>query len=330
MSRFISVEEFGNGIYKKLAKPSGFEGTKKLDYKENFGNIKINNHNTSFGIRYGSMVGSFFQDTILENGYIYTAPFLCMNMGSDIYMEDSTKNKKIKWDSNTCLNGTQHYGHKSNSIYTKDKPFSIHYILFENKLFEELIKNNNEYINTRTIYKGDYIDVRFNNKINQQQKILLNDLQNITNLDHKLQTLYLESKLLDLTYTSFNSIETFSKPQNIYLSSQDIECLHKAKNILISNMMNPLSLKELAYKSAINEFKLKKGFKQIFGNTVFGLLQEHRLKKAKKLLEEGDVNIGEATTMVGYKSISHFSQIFKKYYGYSPIQIKKNSKTYYI
>jgi AraC-like DNA-binding protein len=86
----------------------------------------------------------------------------------------------------------------------------------------------------------------------------------------------------------------------------------------------------LASQSAINEFKLKKGFKQLFGKTVFSFLQEYRLNEAKKILTENEININEVCDIVGYKSVSHFSKIFKDYYGVNPIEIRKNQKRVYL
>ena len=128
--------------------------------------------------------------------------------------------------------------------------------------------------------------MNFNNIINSKQITLLNDLLRISTVDNKLQMLYLESKLLDLVYTSINAIEPYNEIQNIHLNSKDIECLHKAKLLLIENMKNPFSLSELAHKSAINEFKLKKGFKQLFGNTVFGFYKNTDWKKLKNYLKQ--------------------------------------------
>ena len=72
-----------------------------------------------------------------------------------------------------------------------------------------------------------------------------------------------------------------------------------------------------------DEFKLKKGFKEIFGTTIYAALQNERLKIAKELLLSGDINVSEAANIVGYKSLGHFGQAFKSYYGALPTQIKK-------
>lgn len=104
----------------------------------------------------------------------------------------------------------------------------------------------------------------------------------------------------------------------------------KARELLLEDIANPPSIKELAYKSAINEFKLKKGFKELYGQTIYGYLQSYRLNEAKKLLEKNEINVGEASALVGYKSIGHFSKIFKEHFGIKPIVLKKEQRKIYI
>ena len=52
-------------------------------------------------------------------------------------------------------------------------------------------------------------------------------------------------------------------------------------------------------------------------------LKNERLKIAKELLLSGDINVSEAANIVGYKSLGHFGQAFKSYYGALPTQVKK-------
>jgi len=330
MSRYISTTEFWDQVRNSLMVSSNKKGKKELKFDEKIGNIHLNHLNTGFGIKYFSFVAKFNEDTIIQNTNTGDSSFLCFNTGGDIYMEDSRKKEKTKWDSNICWNGEQYNGHKSHSMYSKNTKNILHYVTFEKKLYDEITQENEKFKKAKSVYKGDYIDVKLNNYITNKQKVLLNDLLQISGLDSKLQELYIESKLLDLVYTTINNVDIEEKNNTIYLSSKDIESLHRAKEILITNMENPPSLKTLAYKSAINEFKLKKGFKQIFGNTVFGYLQEYRLNEAKKLLENDEINISEASLIVGYKSISHFSKIFKEHFGIAPIEIKKEQKKIYL
>ena len=144
-------------------------------------------------------------------------------------MQDALNNKKVTFENNMCWSGEQYEGHLSNSIYCKNKQAVMHFIVFDNSLFKELVENNCRFKNTKQVYKGDYIDVNFNNHINYQQKILLEDLLKLSTTSDKLQMLYLESKLLDLIYTSFNAIEIENENENIYLNSQDTKCLPQSK-----------------------------------------------------------------------------------------------------
>jgi AraC-like DNA-binding protein len=68
----------------------------------------------------------------------------------------------------------------------------------------------------------------------------------------------------------------------------------------------------------INDFKLKNGFKQLYGNTVFGLLFEERMQQAKVMLVDPEISIKELSMTVGYKNLSNFTSAFKKRFGYPP------------
>lgn len=326
MGKYISSSEFWDKVMQRYDLPNAKRGIIDVVFEEDFGKVTFKHFNTGLGIKYTYMNNEFVEDTVVENTNSYDGSFICFNTGNDMYMQDAISDQKVLWNSNSCWNGEMCEGHKAKSIICKGCPHEFHHIGFDNNIFKDLTKDNKKYDTAKRVYKGEYIDVKFNNHITQEQKNILEDLKNTSFKDTKLQELYIESKLLDLAYISINSIKDEESANNIHLSKQDIESLIKAKKILLENMVNPPSLKDLAYKSAINEFKLKKGFKQIFGNTVFGYLQEYRLNEAKKLLKTNELNIGEVASMVGYKSISHFSKIFKEHFKIAPIEIKKGSK----
>nr|HQV06616.1 AraC family transcriptional regulator [Chitinophagaceae bacterium] len=64
----------------------------------------------------------------------------------------------------------------------------------------------------------------------------------------------------------------------------DREKIVKAREILIQHIGEPITIKELSRKVAINECYLKKGFKELFGTTVFDFYQSQRMEHAKYLL----------------------------------------------
>jgi AraC-like DNA-binding protein len=101
----------------------------------------------------------------------------------------------------------------------------------------------------------------------------------------------------------------------------DREKIIKAREILIQHIGEPITIKELSRKVAINECYLKKGFKELFGTTVFDFYQSQRMEHAKYLLYEKGLSVTEVSLMLGYSSISHFSTAFKKHTGLKPCEL---------
>ncbi|MER3497413.1 MAG: AraC family transcriptional regulator [Chitinophagaceae bacterium] len=101
----------------------------------------------------------------------------------------------------------------------------------------------------------------------------------------------------------------------------DREKIIKAREILIQHIGEPITIKELSRKVAINECYLKKGFKEMFGTTIFDFYQSQRMEHARYLLYEKGLSVTEVSLMLGYSSISHFSTAFKKHTGLKPCEL---------
>jgi AraC family transcriptional regulator len=101
----------------------------------------------------------------------------------------------------------------------------------------------------------------------------------------------------------------------------DREKIVKAREVLIQHIGEPITIKELSRKVAINECYLKKGFKELFGTTIFDFYQSQRMEHAKYLLYEKGLSVTEVSLMLGYSSISHFSTAFKKHTGLKPCEL---------
>ena len=107
----------------------------------------------------------------------------------------------------------------------------------------------------------------------------------------------------------------------------DFERLQEARGILEVEFVDPPGLFELARRVGLNDFKLKRGFKEAFGTTVFGYVRRLRMDKAKSLLENGDLNVTEAALEAGYSLLGHFAASFKKRFGILPSQISTGKRT---
>lgn len=144
---------------------------------------------------------------------------------------------------------------------------------------------------------------------------LLNcDYQGIT------RYLYLESKALELIALKLEQMTDQPEISNHYrlLKLQDIERIYHAREILLSNLEHPPSLLTLAHQVGLNDYKLKAGFRQVFGTTVFGYLRSLRMEQAHHLLSAQRMTVSEVARLVGYSSLSRFSSAFKQQFGICP------------
>ena len=101
----------------------------------------------------------------------------------------------------------------------------------------------------------------------------------------------------------------------------DRDKINKAREVLIQHIGEPITIKELSRKVAMNECYLKKGFKEMFGTTIFDFYQSQRMEHAKYLLYEKGLSVTEVSMLLGYSSISHFSTAFKKHTGLKPCEL---------
>ncbi|WP_419767511.1 helix-turn-helix domain-containing protein [Arcobacter sp.] len=296
---------------------------------ENFKEVSFYHYRTNFKTSYMFFKSSFKKDIILESKHDSKGvSFIMFNCSSNISsIKERNKKSEFIFKPKHYVIGKIDENFESFNTYLANKQYCTHYILIENEIFDDLIKKD---LSKKDVYNINGFSIKEEIPISEKQILILEDLPTLFSLEGKLQELYLESKIIDLIYITINEIKKTYLKENFEFSSKDIKCLYKAKDILIKNISHPPSLKMIAYQSAINEFKLKKGFKKLFGNTVFGFLQELRLNEAKKILMNNEININEVSYMVGYKNVSHFSKIFKEHFGVNPIQIKKNQKKVYI
>ncbi|MBF2050114.1 MAG: helix-turn-helix transcriptional regulator [Elainella sp. C42_A2020_010] len=146
------------------------------------------------------------------------------------------------------------------------------------------------------------------------QQILQCPFQGLT------QQMYLESKVWELMALQLAQTLEFNQSGKIVkpLKPDDIERIHYAKDVLVSRLRHPPSLMELARIVGINDCKLKAGFRQVFGTTVFGYLHSCRMERSRQLLEAGEMTVTEAARAVGFVNRGHFAASFKRRFGVNP------------
>lgn len=148
--------------------------------------------------------------------------------------------------------------------------------------------------------------------------IVLHQIIN-SNINSSIRELYVKGKIYELLSLHFQKEEnTDSEYCPFLVDEQNVLKIRKAKDIIISRMSEPPSLQELANEIGLNLKKLKEGFKQIYGDTVYSFLFDYKMEQARKLLESNQYNVNEVGLQVGYSAASHFIAAFKKKFGTTP------------
>ncbi|KRT13909.1 hypothetical protein ASU31_21875 [Pedobacter ginsenosidimutans] len=137
----------------------------------------------------------------------------------------------------------------------------------------------------------------------------------------RVKRLFLEARIFELIIAYFNQ-----KPekQTRVLKKEDIEKILLAKQLVEHDLQRPNSLMELSRKAGINDYKLKRGFKELTGYTVFGYLYKIRMEKAYYFLSKEKKAVNEVAFLVGYKNAQHFITAFKKQFNILPGSLNKN------
>ncbi len=149
-------------------------------------------------------------------------------------------------------------------------------------------------------------------------------IYDILNSNHKgfLRKLFIEAKIMELFVIQFEQITNSNGSDTFKIKYNDMEKLYYVKELLEENILSKFSLLSLARKAGLNDFKLKRGFKELFGTTVFNYLNDLRMDYSKKLILDEKKSISETAFILGYSEPQHFSAAFKKRFGYRPSELK--------
>ena len=190
-------------------------------------------------------------------------------------------------------------------------------VLISIKKFHGFFSDQAEHIpflSTENIDKKYYKD----DKINPAMAVVLSQLFHF-NLHPSIKKLYFKGKVYELLSLYFNRSEDANTESCPFLvDEENVIKIRKAKDIVIANMAEPPSLEELADQVGISLKKLKLGFKQIYGDSVYSFLFDYKMDYARKLLDSGSYNVNEVGLRIGYSTASHFIAAFRKKFGTTP------------
>ena len=134
-----------------------------------------------------------------------------------------------------------------------------------------------------------------------------------------MKELYFKGKVYELLSLYFNKSEDPSLEQCPFLiDEENVQKIRIAKDIILERMTDPPSLENLSVEIGLSLKKLKEGFKQLYGDTVYSYLLDHKMEDARRMLDSQKFNVNEVSLKLGYSTASHFIAAFKKKYGTTP------------
>jgi AraC-like DNA-binding protein len=218
-------------------------------------------------------------------------------------------------------------GGVENAHIIKQEGLAVVGMNFSKERFLQLADNNGRILdmlaNNVAGNKPIILNKRSNHPITARMLMILDDIRNCQfQGGHK--KLFLQSKVIELLALQCEQqeqAETLRK-EKFALSAADRERIYFARDFLLTNMQTPPSLTELSRAAGLNEFKLKNGFRQVFDNTVFGYLNDHKMEHARQLLQSAVQSVTEIAEELGFSSVQHFSTAFRKKFGVSPVQLR--------
>ena len=190
-------------------------------------------------------------------------------------------------------------------------------VLISIKKFHSLFSNQADQI---SFLNQDNAGNKFykDKKLGPMISVVLNQMAQ-QSVHESMHNLYLRAKVFELMSLYFNKDKEMDVEQCPFLvDDKNIKKIRKAKDIIISRMTEPPTLNDLSNEVEISLKKLKEGFKQVYGASVYVFLLDYKMQVSKRLLSSGNYNVNEVALKIGYSTATHFINAFKKKFGTTP------------
>lgn len=144
---------------------------------------------------------------------------------------------------------------------------------------------------------------------------------------------------LSLEPPSLSKVISFTTPFKFMFSALYEACLQKATaseeqhllnqilKYVYEHYINNITYADIARELHYSESHLRHLFRTHTNKTIKQFILELQLKQAMDLLNTSEYTVTEIATLVGFNDPNHFSVIFKKKFGVTPMQYKKHRKS---
>lgn len=252
----------------------------------------------------------------------YIQIIFCLNDGISWGIMNEHRSVTIQKNESCIYAG---HGGTEHICYTKDSHFSFKSIKIPISYFTQLLS---EYFDGQetAAYERKLLDGISKVPVTPMMEQILSETSKFSQYRGGLGYLYLDGKLLELLSIYLGDVLELDilMGKNISMSRTERTAIMEAKRIIDSQLAFAPSCEELSQQVHLSLTKLTRGFSSFYGMPIHQYVIEQRLIQAAQLLLDGDRNVGEVATIVGYGKPSNFAAAFKKKYGVAP----KNYRTF--
>jgi AraC-like DNA-binding protein len=206
---------------------------------------------------------------------------------------------------------------------TKSRERSFFELMMSEQFFSDLLTDESDFLMSfyRTKTSAD-VSFDFVASMTPAMYNIIGEMRN-TPYRGYLKGVFLEAKATELFLLQVMQLDEKGAGRRLALKQKDIESLHAVRDYLAAHYEKRCSISGLARQAGINQMKLKSGFKQLFGTTVFSYLTDIRMQEAKRLLLDEKMYVAEVADIMGYSHPHHFTAAFKKKFGLVPKDLRK-------
>lgn len=140
--------------------------------------------------------------------------------------------------------------------------------------------------------------------------------------DGSFDLIYTEALIMQLVCLAVARLGALPEAPSEQYSPREVQCLHAARKFLMSRLDRPPTIREVARAAGLSETRLKYGFKDVFGETVFDFSVRCRMQHALALLREQRIPVSEVGAAVGYSHQTSFATAFRRHFGLRPKDVR--------
>ena len=143
-------------------------------------------------------------------------------------------------------------------------------------------------------------------------------------IDEAFELVFRRIKAEELVCRLLMELEKREEKHLYALNASDIQAIYQVKEQMLEHLDIPPVINDWAVRVHMSPSKLKRIFKQIFGNSMFNYYQEFRMKEAARLLKEEKRSVSDVGYQLGFTNLSHFSRVFNEHIGMKPKQYSRS------